>query len=75
MAYEYALLTQPLKIDWSGEPPEHAEAMLGAWRQIEPELLATLGAMDGGDWEIVSHDVLQVENGAVMSLVVRRESI
>lgn len=73
--YEYQLITQAVDIDWDdGTPLSHADLLLSVAHRWLPEVEQTLATAQGGGWELVSHDVLKVADGLVITLLARRES-
>ena len=75
MAHEYEMLTQVLDVEgWDAPAQSHADAILRIAREWFPQMERTLATMDGGGWEVVSHDVLPLASHAVLSVLVRRET-
>lgn len=73
MRYRYMFLARGVSVPWeTGSANDHAEA-LSLWGGTAiGELAHHLETIDGGGWEIVSHDLAQTADGAMLSIVARQ---
>ena len=70
MRYEYTLWTLPMTALWlDGTPTSLAQQLAGNSERLLLPLSEQLGS-DG--WEPISHDVLKLEDGAILSILLRR---
>ena len=73
--YDYTLLGQVMGIRWAdGTVLSHGQAILDQGSDWLATVQEQLDDLDGGGWEVVSHHLLAVEDGAVLTVLARRES-
>jgi hypothetical protein len=72
--YEYQMWAQAMSAPWEDRTPvAHAEALTAvAARDLMPRLTKAMNEVGGGGWEVVSHDLLRLDDGLLMTVLARR---
>lgn len=73
MKYEYMFLTQGLDVPWEDlTPAAHAQQLAEAGTRVMRRIQQVLETAQGGEWEAVSHDLLRLDDGLILSVLARR---
>lgn len=72
-SFEYMFLSQPLSLSWADLTPRaHSESLLRVSGQILPAIAEQLDTVGGGGWEAISHDLLRLDDGLLLTVMARR---
>jgi len=73
MRFEYMFITQPFQVSWADLTAlVHAQELNRAFGAWLPTIQPQLDEAAGGGWELVSHDLLRLDDGLVLSVLARR---
>lgn len=73
MQYEYTMWAQALTVPWADRTPAgHAEGLIQTTASLMPLLAQRTETIGGGGWETISHDFLRLDDGAVLTVLLRR---
>ena len=74
--FEYMMVSTGVDVSFEDLTPfAHAEGLNRAMRTWLPTLAKELDEVSGGGWEAISHDLLPLSDGIVLSVLARRPAI
>lgn len=74
-AYDYQLFANPHPLAPGTDKMSTEELTVGLTTALAPmvgQIGETLDSLDGGGWEIVSHELTKIENNLILTFLVRR---
>ena len=74
-SFEYTIFSQAFETSWADLTPfAHAESVTRAFASLLPTMTIQFDEAGGGGWEAISHHLLRLDDGALLTVMARRPS-